>query len=59
MHLFRATGLTSVTARPEADERIETALFTLPEARDMIRRGEIREGKTLVALLLEVERGRP
>jgi ADP-ribose pyrophosphatase len=56
MHLFRATGLASVAARPEADERIEAALFTLPEAREMIRRGEIREGKTLVALLLELGR---
>jgi len=56
MHLFRATGLESVPPRPEADERIEWTAFTLDEARDMIRRGEIREGKTLVALLLEVER---
>ena len=56
MHLFRATGLASVPARPEADERIEAALFTLQEAEQMIRRGEIREGKTLVALLLELQR---
>lgn len=56
MHLFRATGLTSVAARPEADERIEAATFTLAEARDGIRRGEVREGKTLVALLLEMGR---
>jgi hypothetical protein len=28
----------------------------LEEARAMIRRGEVREGKTLVALLFEVER---
>jgi len=56
MYLFRATGLAAVPARPEADERIEAATFTLEEARAMIERGEIREGKTLVALLLEVER---
>jgi ADP-ribose pyrophosphatase len=56
MHLFRATRLESVPARPEADENIEWATFTLDEARAMIRRGEIREGKTVVALLLEVER---
>jgi len=47
-----------VPARPEADERIEWSAFTLDEARDMVRRGEIREGKTLVALLLEAERRR-
>jgi ADP-ribose pyrophosphatase len=56
MHLYRATGLEAVPARPEADENIEAATFTLAEAREMIRRGEIREGKTLVALLLELER---
>jgi ADP-ribose pyrophosphatase len=56
MHLFRATQLTSVPARPEADERIETGVFTLERARAMIEEGEIREGKTLVALLLELQR---
>jgi len=53
MHLFRATGLESIPARPEADERIEPGTFTLDEAMAMVTRGEIREGKTLVALLLE------
>ena len=53
MHLFRATSLEAVPPRPEADERIEQASFTLDEAMAMLRRGEIREGKTLVALLLE------
>ena len=56
MHLYRATDLEPVPARPEADENIEAAAFSLEEAREMIRRGEIREGKTLVALLLEIER---
>lgn len=56
MHLFRAGGLTPVPPRPEADERIETGTFTLDEARAMIARGEVREGKTLVALLMERER---
>jgi ADP-ribose diphosphatase len=56
MHLFRATALEPFPARPEADERIETATFTLAEALAMISRGEIREAKTLVALLLEARR---
>lgn len=58
MHLYRATSLTPVPPRPEADERIEQASFTLDEALAMLRRGEIREGKTVVALLLEAERRR-
>jgi len=56
MHLFRATGLEPVPPRPEADENIEHATFTLDQAMAMIGRGEIREGKTLVALLLEAGR---
>ena len=58
MHLFRATQLTPVPPRPEPDERIETVVCTLEEAREMVGRGEIREGKTLVAVLLELERRR-
>ncbi|HET7293800.1 MAG TPA: NUDIX hydrolase [Vicinamibacteria bacterium] len=58
MHLFRATGLHQGEARPEADERIEVRAVPLDEARAMIGRGEIREGKTLVALLLELEQRR-
>jgi ADP-ribose pyrophosphatase len=58
MHLFRATGLEAVPPRPEADERIETSVFTLAEAAALIERGEIREGKTLVALLFELRRSK-
>lgn len=56
MHLFRASDLTEVPPRPEADERIEVLTVTLVEAREMLRSGELREGKTLVAVLLESER---
>jgi ADP-ribose pyrophosphatase len=58
MHLFRAARLTSVPPRPEADERIETRAFNLDEARAMISRGEVRDSKTLIALLFEGERSR-
>jgi ADP-ribose pyrophosphatase len=58
MHLFRATDLEPVPPRPEADEKIEQGTFTLEEAMRMVERGEIREGKTLVALLLEAARRR-
>jgi ADP-ribose pyrophosphatase len=58
MYLFRATGLDAVPPRPEADERIEAARFSLDEVRSMIDAGEIREGKTLVALLMEMQRTR-
>ena len=58
MHLFRASGLTLVPARPEADEHIEARWVTLGEARAMAERGEVRDAKTLLALLLEEERRR-
>lgn len=56
LHVFRATGLESVPARPEPDERIEVVTPSWSEARAMIARGEVREAKTLIALLFEGER---
>jgi ADP-ribose pyrophosphatase len=56
IHVFRATDLRTVPARPEEDERIELTWFTLEDALAMIDRGEIKEGKTLIALLREQTR---
>ena len=56
MHVFRATGLVPDKASADDDERIETATVTLDRAREMVAAGEIREGKTLVAVLLELRR---
>jgi ADP-ribose pyrophosphatase len=58
MHLFRATNLRPVPPHPDEDERIETRRFTFEEARGMLARGEIREAKTVIALLAEGERER-
>jgi ADP-ribose pyrophosphatase len=54
MHVFRATSLERSVAKGDEDERIEVRAFPLPELDSMIRRGEIREGKTLVAILMEL-----
>lgn len=56
MHLFRVTGLVADQAEADQDERIEIGTFTLDQARAMIATGELREGKTLVAVLLELDR---
>jgi ADP-ribose pyrophosphatase len=56
MFVFRATRLTSVPPRPDDDEDIEVKTCSLTEAAEMRERGEIREAKTLVALLLEEHR---
>jgi len=58
MHLFRATGLVPDQAAADDDERIEIATFTLDQAGAMIASGALREGKTLVAVLLELDRRR-
>lgn len=50
IHLFAATQLTSVPARPEHDEIIETLPMPLAAALELARSGEIRDGKTLCAL---------
>ncbi|HUG53935.1 MAG TPA: NUDIX hydrolase [Vicinamibacteria bacterium] len=54
MHVFRASGLVPAAAQGDEDERIEVRSFPLDELEAMIARGEVREGKTLVALLLEL-----
>jgi ADP-ribose pyrophosphatase len=56
MYVFRATRFTEVPPRPDDDEHIEVRTCSLAEALAMIDGGEIREGKTLVALLLEAQR---
>ena len=55
LHLFLATGLTAGQANQEADEFIEVVTLPLDEALGMVRRGEIRDAKTIIGLLLVAE----
>jgi len=52
MVFFRLSGLTVPTepAEPDEDEDIEARTFTIAEAREMVRRGEIVDMKTIVGL---------
>ena len=52
MVFFRLSGLGDTTEKAEQDEdeHIEVKTFTLREARDMVRRGEILDMKTVVGL---------
>jgi ADP-ribose diphosphatase len=54
MLFFRLSGLSvpAEAAVPDEDEDIEPKTFTLREAREMIRRGEIVDMKTVVGLSL-------
>ncbi len=54
MLFFRLSGLSVPThaAQPDEDEDIEPRVFTIGEARDMIRRGEITDMKTVAGLAM-------
>ena len=54
MVFFRLSGLeqTDEKAAPDEDEDIEVKVFELRDAREMIRRGEIQDMKTLVGISL-------
>ncbi|HMD87003.1 MAG TPA: NUDIX hydrolase [Terriglobia bacterium] len=52
MHLVEAWDLTPSQGQPDADERIEIGFFTVDRVMEMIRSREIRDGKTLVGILL-------
>lgn len=52
MHLFLAMDLEQRSACPEEDESIEVGLFSIEEASSMAEREEIRDGKTLLGLMM-------
>jgi ADP-ribose diphosphatase len=51
IHLYMAVGLEQGTASREADEFIEVEAMTLSRALELVERGEIQDGKTVVVLL--------
>ncbi len=51
MTIYLATGLTEGEAEPMDDERIEKRWFKPKEIDDMIRKGELRDGKTFIGYL--------
>jgi ADP-ribose pyrophosphatase len=52
LHLFVAEGLTPGESRPEADEDLEAITVGLADAVRMCLDGEIKDAKTVTALLL-------
>jgi ADP-ribose pyrophosphatase len=57
MVLYRASGLRAGRARPEGDEQIEARAFPRAELARLVRRKQLRDGKTLIGVLLELARG--
>jgi ADP-ribose pyrophosphatase len=51
IHIFMAVGLARGESAREADEFLEVETMTLSRALELIRTGEIRDGKTAVGIL--------
>ena len=52
LHLFVAENLTAGAMRPEADEQLEPVIVPLADAVRMCLSGEVKDAKTITALLL-------
>jgi ADP-ribose pyrophosphatase len=51
LHIFAAFGLEKGTTNPDDDEIVDAKIVPFKEAVDMVKRGEIMDGKTVIALL--------
>lgn len=51
MFILLAEGLTAGEAKPEEDEKIISRIYNRKQLEDMIRRGKLRDAKTIAALL--------
>ena len=56
MHAYVARGLRPGALSPDEDENIEVVRVPLSGAADLIRRGEIRDAKSIASLLLVLDR---
>ena len=59
MHAFVARGLSPSALDPDDDENIEVVRRPLSEARALIERGEVRDAKTIAALLMLASAAQP
>ena len=51
MWIFAAEGLTQGAAQPEEDERITPRIFTIKQTEQMIKRGTLRDAKSVCGIL--------
>jgi ADP-ribose pyrophosphatase len=51
MFILLAEGLTAGAAKPEEDEKIISRIYNRKQLEEMIRRGKLRDAKTIAALL--------
>ena len=51
IYIYRAHGVRAGAAHPDEDEFVSAAFYPVEEVLDMIGRGQIRDAKTIVAVL--------
>jgi len=51
LEVYAAEGLTPGIARPDSDEQIKTKTFSIRELEGMMRRGRLRDAKSIAAIL--------
>lgn len=56
LYLYEACGLRAAAGETDADEFLEVRRVPWPTALEWLRRGEIRDAKTMIALLLAAQR---
>ncbi len=56
MYLFLASDLVEGEPHPGPDERLTVERIPLPEAVELVRRGEVRDAKSVAGLLLVARR---
>jgi len=54
MYILLAEGLTAGEAQPEEDEKIEAQAYSMKELKQMMRRGKLRDAKTVAGILYYV-----
>lgn len=56
IHIFKATDLKECGLETEEDEKIEVVVMKIEEALSKIHSGEIKDGKTVIAILSHINR---
>ena len=56
MYTFLATELTEGDSHPDEDEEVERVVVPLEQAVEMVKNGELHDGKSIAALLVAWQR---
>lgn len=51
MYLYKATGLSRGESHPDEDEFLEVMMVSREEALEMLKRGDIKDSKTIIGIL--------